>query len=101
MERRSKTSHLTPLAGLTELTRLFVGNTNISDLTPLTNLKRLQDLGVSNTRVQGASVVLKLPSLVRCYLDQQHHEIANELHTKLPNCRVQLTKKQVYGWKSR
>jgi internalin A len=57
---------LKPLAGLTALEELFLGQTPVTDLTPLAGLVRLRLLQLSGTRVsddQVAELRRMLPAL--------------------------------------
>ncbi len=65
----TQVQELSPLAGLTELRELSLGNTQIRDLSPLVGLAELQRLYLSNTQVRGLSALAGLTELQRLCLD--------------------------------
>ena len=56
-------SDLTPLAGLTNLTGLYISGANVSDLTPLSDLINLTGLHLSNNQIQDLSPISSLTNL--------------------------------------
>lgn len=59
----TRVSNITPLAGLTALQELHVDYTQVSDIAPLAGLTTLRTLGLDNTRVSDLSPLSELTAL--------------------------------------
>jgi internalin A len=47
-----------PLAGLTNLTGLYLGMNNVSDLTPLAGLTNLEELSLNDNNISDSQIAL-------------------------------------------
>jgi Leucine-rich repeat (LRR) protein len=63
-------SDLSPLASLTNLTRLGLSQNGITDLSPLTSLINLTDLGLYGNQISDLSPLASLTNLTRLDLEQ-------------------------------
>ena len=61
-------SDISPVAGLTNLTSLELGNNSISDISPVAGLTNLTSLGLENNSISDISPVAGLTNLTRLYL---------------------------------
>ena len=78
------------LAGLENLERLGLGNTQVSDLAPLAELENLKRLTFEDTQVTDIAPLAGLENLewLSLYDTQVSPEQVQALRQALPNCRI-------------
>ncbi|MEM9062809.1 MAG: leucine-rich repeat domain-containing protein [Pseudomonadota bacterium] len=75
----TQVSDLSPLAGLSGLQELFLNNTQVSDLSRLAGLSGLQVLSLSNTQVRDLSQLAALSGLQSLHLTNTHVDDSSPL----------------------
>ncbi len=68
-------SDISPLSGLTQLRRLYLGGNNISDITPLSELKNLRNLHLGSNNISDISALAELKELYS--LGLQNNDISD------------------------
>ena len=68
-------SDISPLSGLTQLRRLYLGGNNISDITPLSELKNLRNLYLGSNNISDISPLAELKELH--WLKLQNNDISD------------------------
>ncbi|MDC3224390.1 hypothetical protein OAU26_05590 [Mariniblastus sp.] len=78
------------LAGLKNLQRLYLKETEVSDLSPLAGLKNLKWLWLNETKVSDLSPLAGLKNLEALHLNRTEvsEEQVDELQLALPNCVI-------------
>ena len=65
-------SALSPLANLTNLQEMLLGDNQISDLTPLANLRSLKNLWLYNNKISDIKPLASLTDLMTVYLSDNN-----------------------------